>query len=352
MRRSEGGTITESGVRGRGLGRCSAFTLVELLAVIAIIGLLVALLLPAVQGARESARRSLCANNLKQCGAALAGYDSQNSRLPAAGRGYSWCDSVKEAGKGAVGDAQIYNSNALVELLPFLEEQKIYDLFNHQEAYSDCGGPGANGGLNWINMAGSLVGNPATNGNVAASKIRLPVFRCPSDMQTPRVLNGVYGSGEHTNYDVISVATPSSDESHTEIAFCNYWRRAGVNQRIFGQNSRTTAGHVRDGLSNVMTMGETTVYHVMGQGFAWGYRCHTMQGIDVSGINDWVSQVHPQTPVVGRIARHRFSAGSLHPGGCHFLFGDGTIRFVAETADPAVLRTLARMRDGQTLWPD
>jgi hypothetical protein len=273
--------------------------------------------------------------------------------LPAAGRGYSWCSSERFAAAGAVGDAQIYNSNALVDLLPFLEEQKVHDLFNHQEASSDCGGPTANGGNSWINMAGSLVGNPATNGNLAASKIRLPVYRCPSDGQTPKGLDSVYGTGAHTNYDLISVATTSSGESYTEAVYCNYWSRAGVNQRMFGQNSRTTAGHVHDGLSNVITMGETTVHHVAGQGFAWGYRCHSMQGIDVSAINDWTTNV-PATvsPVVGRVGTNTRSAASLHPGGCHFLIGDGTVRFVSEAADPAVLRTLARMRDGQTLWPD
>jgi type II secretory pathway pseudopilin PulG len=330
-----------------------AFTLVELLAVIAIIGLLVAMLLPAVQSARESARRTACANNLKQFGIALTGYESQNARFPAAGRGYSWCDSDKFAAAGSAGDEKIYNSNALVDLLPYIEEQKVYDQFNHQEAYSDCGGPGANGGNNWKNMAGTLVGNPSSNGNVTASKIRLAVLRCPSDGQTPKGLDSVYGTGSHTNYDIVSVATASTGESYTEATFCNWWRQAGINQRMFGQNSRTTAGHVRDGLSNVLTMSETTVFHVAGQGFAWGYRCTTMQGIDVSAINDWTSNLTAtQSPVRGRVGINTRSAASLHPGGCHFLIGDGTLRFVSEAADPAVLRTLARMRDGQTLWPD
>lgn len=344
--------------RGASCAR-GGFTLVELLAVIAIIGLLAAMLLPAVQGARESARRTGCANNLKQLGIALAGYEASNGRFPAAGRGYSWCDSNKTIPPAggtitAEGDPEVYNSNGLVELLPFLEEQKVYDLFNHQEAYSDCGGPGANGGNAWLNKAGTLVGNPASNGNVTASKIRLSVLRCPSDGQTPKGLDGVYGTGTHTNYDLITVAvTPSASIESTEAQFCNYWRKAGINQRMFGQNSRTTSGHVRDGLSNVLAMGETTVFHVAGQGFAWAYRCWTMQGIDVSVINNWSANLPANTPPVrGRVAVNTQSAASLHPGGCQFLIGDGSVRFMDELADPAMLRTLARIRDGQTLWPD
>lgn len=325
---------------------------------IAIIGLLVAMLLPAVQSARESARRAACANNFKQLGIALTGYEASNGRFPAAGRGYSWCDSNKVVISGGVtltaeGDPQIYNSNGLVELLPFVEEQKVYDQFNHLEAYSDCGGPGANGGGCWLNTAGTLVGNPSSNGNVTASKIRLAVLRCPSDGQAPKGLTDVYGTGTHTNYDFISVATAVSGDATTETLFCNYWRKAGLNQRMFGQNSRTTSGHVRDGLSNVLAMGETTVFHVLGQGFAWGYRCWTMQGIDISVINNWTLNLPANTtPVFGRVAVNTRSAASLHPGGCHFLVGDGSVRFVDELADPAMLRTLARMRDGQTLWPD
>src|SRR5437667_3568664 len=91
--------------------RCRGFTLVELLVVIAIIGVLVSLLLPAVQAAREAARRAQCSNNLKQLSLALHNYENTHNTLPPAG----------------------IDSNQMswtVLLLPFFEQQALYDQFN------------------------------------------------------------------------------------------------------------------------------------------------------------------------------------------------------------------------------
>ena len=100
----------------------SAFTLVELLVVITIIGILIALLLPAVQAAREAARRMQCANNLKQVGVALLNYEHACGTFPPGGLtlpsscGHSWW----------------------VRILPYVEQENIFDQFEQ------------NGGSGWI----------------------------------------------------------------------------------------------------------------------------------------------------------------------------------------------------------
>jgi prepilin-type N-terminal cleavage/methylation domain-containing protein len=341
-------------------GARTAFTLVELLAVIAIIGLLVAMLLPAVQGARESARRTVCANNLKQLGIALAGYEASNGRFPAAGRGYSWCYAgfSSAANMNFEGDGSVYNSNGLVELLPFLDQVNVFNRFDLSVASSDCGGKNANGGANWDdenrpNMG--VVGDFSINAQ--AGTIVLGVFRCPSDGQPQKGFSGPFAStgfaappgktAAATNYDFIGTSIASPYQNFTEQN-CNSWAKAGIERRMFGQNSRTTSGHVRDGITNVLAFGETTVLHYTGQGVAWGHRCHMMYGIDPTDINNWTSNVPAGKGRVGQVGITSRPAASLHPGGCHFVMGDGAVRFFSELTSGAVMNELARIRDGLT----
>ena len=187
----------------------SGFTLVELLVVIAIIGILVGLLLPAVQSAREAARRMQCSNNLKQLGLAMHNYESTHKRYPAAGRGYGMPTNapIKD---------MIMNSNGLVSLLPYMEQTNIYNKFNHTQAYSihKNPSPGSNTGV--------LMGDPRTNGNAELAQTDMPIFLCPSDNNPAKGrLRGEphYGpgnpyEGSATNYDFIVHYSDFSDQNN------------------------------------------------------------------------------------------------------------------------------------------
>jgi len=210
------------------------------------------------------------------------------------------------------------------------------------------------------NTSGVIVGNPQTNGNAALASTVIPTFNCPSDSSagpTDR-LSGVYYSpggnfkGAATNYDFIT--------SDSDYYRCNNWGTSGALKRMFGENSTTRPGDVIDGLSNTFALGETTKYHSNGAAFAWSYRAHVMTGVDPGtsnpGINLWhlpsvdpTWQNPPYTPVNGRIRTWWAAAGSMHSGGSHFAFGDGSVRFMTENTSGVTLEALSTMAGGEVI---
>jgi prepilin-type N-terminal cleavage/methylation domain-containing protein len=326
-----------------------AFTLVEMLVVIAIIGTLVALLIPAVQAARESGRRTACGNKLRQLGVALHGFESSQGAFPPLGWGYGGCVSDTD------GDTAVYNGSGMLRLLPFLDQQQLYDRFNVLEAISDSYYHGS------LQTKGSRVGNPLTNGNADLACTVLEVFRCPSDptSRDEEKLNDIqYGPGgigngtrrgAATNYDFLGI--------REDFTRCNTWRTLlyGVtreNRGMFGESSSARAAMVTDGLSHTLAMGETTRFHDNGAGLAWAYRNTVMvAGVVLAvdknegRINVWTDGFTPGR--VGRVRSWDSSAASAHPGGCHFARGDGGVVFLAETTESQLLSRLRSMADRQ-----
>src|SRR5262249_26721865 len=140
--------------------------------VIAIIGVLVAMLLPAVQSAREASRRSKCTNNAKQLGLALHNYHDVFGVFPI---NYAQSAQGPNGPSGNSGDNNSRQCSWMAMILPYIEQQGLYNQINWNLGMKDSGG------------------NPTSN--VAIAQTPVPVFRCPSD-PSGSVNGGRYGTRE------------------------------------------------------------------------------------------------------------------------------------------------------------
>jgi len=138
-----------------------AFTIVELLVVIAIIGVLIGMLLPAVQAAREAGRRSQCMNNIKQLGLGMLNYESKNNYYLPYNKG--WGNSNSDDEKK---DLDTNGSSWITLILPYIEEQTIYDRIKIDEKLDYKGTP------------------PEVYDNLTAAQQKIPILICPSDTGT------------------------------------------------------------------------------------------------------------------------------------------------------------------------
>ena len=337
--------------------RCTsrkAFTLIELLVVIAIIAILIALLVPAVQKVREASAHTQCINNLKQIALAVLNYESTYKHLPPAGMGYGWCRAVPGTYPA---DPQILNQNGLTLLLPYLDQEPLFGRLDFSQAFCLAVSP-YNSGANWASGSnptdtGSVLmgNNTSTNPNLPLMSMQLSVFRCPSD------------SGDPVRPPISSTApatsTPAPKPTTTSSPTGWKWTSAiagassATSRYMFGQNSNCPISQVSDGISNTFMIAETCMQVYNGRCPAWGYRGWVMGGIDPTqsqeatynqGINSW-NWSSDANPMFGELGTWS-SAGSLHPGGCNFAMGDGTVRFVDQTVAWTTLNHMSTIADG------
>jgi prepilin-type N-terminal cleavage/methylation domain-containing protein/prepilin-type processing-associated H-X9-DG protein len=277
----------------------SAFTLVELLVVIAIIGVLVGLLLPAVQSAREAARRTVCVNNLVQLNLAAHQFEFAHEHLPAGVLNPDGPIRNEELGQ---------HVSWMVQLLPYLEQQMLFSRFD-----IDAG-----------------VYAPI---NRELRYIRVPIFNCPS-FQSPFM--------DNTN-----AVAPSC------YAGCHHDQEAPINSDNNGLlflNSRVSYTEIFDGSSNTVLLGEIMPV-AADLGWASGTRATLRNtGSFIDGWNLVQQQQNVQLQLEEQPGSMRVGGfTSLHPGGANFAFADGSVRFISQAIDPNLFRLLGNRADGELI---
>jgi prepilin-type N-terminal cleavage/methylation domain-containing protein len=327
------------------------FTLVELLVVIAVIGVLVALLLPAVQAAREAARRSSCGNNLKQIGLGLQNFESTYKTFPA---------SLKPVIPNAAGQYDGWSVQG--QILPFLEQGNLYDNIDFDLTYN--GQTIAVGG-----------------GTQAIASVRVATYQCPSEVNDRVRLNaagvpehypltyganlGTWfvfnpqnkdgGNGSFQPYRPLPLSSTIDGLSNTlcfgECKAYNAYYRNTANPSLtqpmpvpaavcsLGGEFKNNSGHTEwvDGRSHQT-------------GFTTTFGPNTKVLCDVGGITydvDWSNQQEGKSTTVPTFAA--VTSRSYHPGGVMTVFMDGSVHFIPQTIDLAIWRALSTRNGSETV---
>ena len=315
-------------------GLPAAFTLIELLVVIAIIGVLVGLLLPAVQQVREAARRSYCQNTMKQLGLAMQNHESAKKRFPG---------NLGKASTAASGlpSPELDETNQgrawITESLPFLELGSLYDQIEFDQPIST-----------------------AANVNVFSQPIKFLI--CPSDENNGTLGNrtnigavgantsGVWGT---TNYKAVAGANwefgvhrnaVGSGRWQGDYNGFDYGNGIICRNKLNDPANVTKPKHITDGLSKTFAIGEAVP--------AWcshttWFHCNHTTATCAIPLNNGVGTVDLESNATDW--ENNYSFFSRHAGGGIFAMADGSTKFVNDTIDLNVYRGLATISSGETV---
>jgi prepilin-type N-terminal cleavage/methylation domain-containing protein/prepilin-type processing-associated H-X9-DG protein len=294
-------------LQSRFLNSRAAFTLIELLVVIAIIGILMGLLLPAVQKVREAANRITCQNNLKQIGLAFHHHHDQFSRFPTGG----WKALTPPnyiSGSPATGRQQ--QAGWAFQILPYLEAENTWK-----------------GGQATTDTGRALVAISTPN----------KVFFCPS-RRGPQTVT------YPDNYQ------PPLTGGLITHALCDYAASNKEGTGVVVQGNATTFASITDGTSNTLMVGEKRLNLLYlgskqsddNQGYTAGFNYDTVRKTNRPPLPDYQAQFGDGAGLFG----------SSHTGGLNFCLADGSVRFLSYAISQRTFKLLGNISDGQPLPSD
>ena len=339
-----------------GKEQVKAFTLIELLVVIAIISVLISLLLPAVQSAREAARRIQCSNNMKQFGLAIHNYENAIGTFPP---GY-----IAQSRYTQVPCTSSWGHTWSNYIMPYLEQGNKYNALN----FSHPAGFPPNTSV-WENSVATFLCPTDTKADQSRTSFKITQISYAGVFGLTECIANNYGTGTNV----------------MNAQLCG----AIISEGVFGRNVSYSIANISDGLSNTLMVGETSRFreespysrfNIANVGGAWGGgdlgtppRYESWNDIRISGGSYVVPKLNSR-PYIGRpswvvdpsngthsktwvddprsLLLGQFGFRSLHPGGANFLMSDGSVRFLKESIDLKTYRALGTRSGGEVFSGD
>jgi prepilin-type N-terminal cleavage/methylation domain-containing protein/prepilin-type processing-associated H-X9-DG protein len=332
-----------------------AFTLIELLVVIAIIAVLLGLLLPAVQAAREASRRMQCTNQLKQIGLAMHQYITDNDVLPPTGG--------IDLNYIAIGTGRVpQNSSIHLRLTNYLEHRDVYDAYNF--------------------MLGDVVSGNSVAANTTVMSTSIPGYFCPSDPNPGS--NKTLDLGYSVHVTCVNYAVNAG----TNRTYCggavngvawwlggnpSYGTRVGFKAISDGTSNTAAFSEWVKGKSGANALGLNLVYQIPQLSLGspqqdisacqaastplWDFKGEYWTLQDTGRGGPYYHIMPPNKPSCNVSAAYGvidsfIGASSLHPGGVNVLLMDGSVRFIKDSISPSIWSALGTRAGGEVVSAD